>query len=301
MKHGVSGVVALAFAFQSGLATAQQEPVRLAPASNWNLDYSEDSCALRRLFGEEGQRVFLEMRQFGPSSELVTTISSADFDRRSRMNSFSIMFAPDDAPVDDISPMGIESETFGEGALFTTSLLRHQQRELADALIRSQQIALAVTEERRDAREAEIEGMQVSGLFRQSVYLQTGSLHPAMIGMRACIDELLGHWGIDADAHRTLLRPVQSVNQDQWARELINRYPTTQLMRGDQAYVRIRLNVSVEGRATECAVQSRFNDERFDELACELLMEHSRFEPALDGNGAPIPSFWQTAVIYRIS
>lgn len=301
IKHVILGVLAAMFALQPAQVSAQQEPVRLAPSMNWNLDYAEDSCALRRLFGPEGQQVFLTLRQYGPSAEPTMTVSSADFRRRGSLRDLAITFAPDDAPDTDHMPMAIEVEGFGEGVLVSTSLYRASQREFSSALLNSQQIALAVADEVRDAREAEIDGIAISGLFRQPVFLETGSLHRAMTAMRSCIDELLNHWGVDAEAHRSLLRPVQPVDQERWARELIERYPSNLLRRGEQAYVRIRLNVSVEGRATSCAVQSRLNDAEFDELACELLIQHSRFNPALDGNGDPIPSFWQTAVIYAIS
>jgi len=217
------------------------------------------------------------------------------------MRRLAVTFAPDDAPLDDDHPMSIEIEGFGEGIMIDVSLRSAGQRELSAELYDRQQVALAVSDDERDARESEIEGIRITGLFNQEVYLETGSLHPAMDAMRMCVDELLNHWGIDAEAHRSLLRPVRSIEQERWSRELIDRYPRNLLRRGEQAYVRIRLNVSVEGRATDCAVQSRLNDTQFDELACELLIEHARFEPALDGDGLPIASFWQTAVIYSIN
>lgn len=282
-------------------AQSRDDVVSLAPATNWNLDYAEDSCALRRLFGEEGQEVYLTLRQYGPSSGFDTTISSADFRRRSHMRGLEITYAPDSRPDDDFEPMGIEVEGFGDGVMVSTSLLPAHQRELSNDLQRSQQVALAVTDEARDAREAEIEGIEFSGLFRQPIFLETGSLHPAMTAMRSCVDELLNHWEIDVEAHRDLLRPVRSLDQENWVRPIIENYPSAMLNRGEQAMVRVRLNVSEEGRATACAVQSRINDETFDELACAMLLQHARFEPALDGDGNPIASFWQTAVIYRIS
>ncbi|MGB3166741.1 MAG: energy transducer TonB [Alteraurantiacibacter sp.] len=277
------------------------EPTTLAPVMNWNVDFAEDSCALRRMFGEEGQRVYLELRQYEPGNPLVAMVASNDFDRLNRPRDFSFSFAPDAEFQEVDFPMGIDSDDLGKGAMFYTSLMTAEQRALSGELRSGHSIPLAIEDKVRDTREAAITHVTVNGLFEEPIVLETGSIHPAMGVMRQCMDELVEHWGVDVEAHRTLLRTVQPLEMNSWVRRVQQYYPRSALMRGQQAYVRIRLNVSEEGRATDCAIQASFNEAVFDEAACRQLLRYSRFEPALDANGDPIASYWHTAVRYQVS
>ena len=70
-------------------ASAQYDDwLRLPQAGPWVMDYAEDSCALRSLFGEEGQQVYLELRQYQPGELMQLIVSSDDFRRRDRGFSF---------------------------------------------------------------------------------------------------------------------------------------------------------------------------------------------------------------------
>ncbi|WP_165853472.1 energy transducer TonB [Aurantiacibacter aquimixticola] len=292
-------MAALGLTFSSD-SQAQDEPIRLGPVTNWNLVYDDDSCALNRLFGEEGQRVLLSLRQFAPDEALTTTIASDDFRRRGQRRPATIGFLPDAEPERFQRPMPVETDNFGEGVMVQLSMLNDRQRGLSSELMNNQDLPLIVSDDSRDAREAEIYGLQVSDVFRQDVFLETGSMHPAMNAMRQCTDDMLVQWGVDVAAHRSLLRKVQPLEMDRWVRNIQARYPRNLAANGEQGVVRIRLSVSNEGSPTDCAVQSNFNNPTFDETACRELMDHARFEPALDRNGDPIDSFWQTSVIYQM-
>lgn len=69
---------------------------------------------------------------------------------------------------------------------------------------------------------------------------------------------------------------------------------------GQQAMLRVRLGVSAQGAPTECHMQLRMAEEDFEGTACEDLLEHARFEPALDAGGKPIASYWITAITYIV-
>ena len=122
-----------------------------------------------------------------------------------------------------------------------------------------------------------------------------------MAVMRSCLDDLLGHWGINVEAHRSLMRQVKPRDMERWVRPIIRNYPSEMLRTGEQGVVRIRLNVSAEGEPTDCSVQLPMSHDTFDEEACAQLLRYAEFEPALDGNGAPIASYWTTSVIYAIN
>ncbi len=55
-----AGVPAVALVAMAPPAAAQDDNAyMLAPASHWNLDMAEESCGLQRVFGPEGNQVYL--------------------------------------------------------------------------------------------------------------------------------------------------------------------------------------------------------------------------------------------------
>ena len=69
------------------------DPPELAPSSNWTLDYAEDSCALRRMFGQDKNQAYLELRRFEPGMGLQVTFASNRM-RIENPASFSFRFEP---------------------------------------------------------------------------------------------------------------------------------------------------------------------------------------------------------------
>ncbi len=293
------GIVAAASVLASPASLrADEASILLPPTSAWNADYAEDSCALRRTFGNGDQNAYLELRQFAPDTETQVIVSSDQ--QRLRTRRLGLTFVPDSEAILPTNVMQVEVGEFGKGFISTIVLLPAELREPVAASQYQQSLGYRGqwSDEERDAREAEITGLAVTHGFRRDFTLQTGPMHQPMEVMRHCLDELLNHWGIDVEAHRSLLRPVQPVEMERWSRRVTERYPRHLAKTGEQAVVRIRLNVSATGSPTDCAVQIPMSDTDFNELACSLLLEHARFEPAIDGNGDPIASYWLTSIIY---
>ncbi len=156
------------------------------------------------------------------------------------------------------------------------------------------------TAEERDAREAEISGLVVADSFERELRLETGPMRAPMVAMRACLDDLLVHWGIDAEAHRSLSRPVAPKDIESWARELQEKYPHRMVREGRSANVRVRLIVGPDGKPASCHLQMQVPHSDFSETACNGLMRHAQFEPALDAQGRAITSYYTTSIIYQI-
>jgi hypothetical protein len=348
----LAGAIA-AFALLAGSAAAQDR-IELEPASSWVMNYDDDSCALQRQFGPEGQQVFLEMRQFAPREELQVTTASKDF--ALRRGDFSVRVEPIDSVPRPIA--GLFNIALGEGytgRLFplsltageaeydelyshfvdTTPVLFDEQRKLlyegkdlwgkaASAQGRARERAfrdfqrLTTRDDyqaasRRAARAfrqtksyqdyfarlaAEVTGIGFYDAFDRPVYLRTGGLQDAMEAMNRCLDELVAHWGIDVEAHRTLTRAVEPQDYDKLVREVMEDYPREMARRRIPAYVRVRLDVSAEGMPTGCHMQSAINDESFERKACGNMMRFARFYPALDAQGSAIRSYYQLSVVY---
>ncbi len=273
------------------------DAVRLSPSTPWNLEYAEEGCVARRLFGEVGQQTYFALHRYSPKDGLRLTIASDDLDRRIRR--IGVTFLPN--TVRDWEHDGayrITVDEWGEGILANVTLLDEIQQQLASN--RETRGDPRLSDEAVHAREAEVDGVLVEGVFRDPVYLSTGSLGPIMGAMRTCLDDLVESWGIDMEVQQTLSRPVVPKDARRWTRIISENYPRTELSRGQQAYVRARMIVSEEGLPTSCVVQNLMNDESFNILACELLMKNARFEPALDANGVPVRSYWTTAIRYQI-
>lgn len=294
----LTAVMALGLGLFAG-HSAQAETITLEPHSNWTLDYGDDSCALRRDFGGAESPVFLEMRQYSPDSSMQMLVASAHHTRRRNSSDYrrqrtrQIRFLPDEE--------GRSADGFyinfpdDIGGITFTATLRTAEYLPSAEVPRPEWPDAA-----RDEREAQVYAIEIANVFRDDLILQTGRLHAPMEAMRTCLDELLTHWGVDVEAHRTLTRKAVPLNMVEWAREVQEVYPRSMLNGREQASLRIRLDVSPEGRATGCHMQTRLGEEEFEHTACRILMANARYEPALDAQGQPIASYHVLQVVYQI-
>ncbi len=287
-------------------AQARDEPLRLAPAAPWVMDYADDSCALRRDFGNAETLVYLEMRQFEPGQlgyQFIVASGQLRLAHYSSAQDVAVRFHPDDGATVAGAAFNMEFPNDVKGVTFSTSLMAHQY-DLVNQIDGTEERAAAYEALAQTidlpVREREVTAIEVIEGFRTPVVLETGSLAAPMQAMRTCLDELLTHWGIDAEAHRTLQQRVVPIDQEQWASEIANGYPPGMGWRGAQAVLRIRLDVTTEGRAGGCHMQSRLGNEEFERTACNLLLEHARFTPAIDASGAAITSYHILTVIYTM-
>ena len=52
-----------------------------------------------------------------------------------------------------------------------------------------------------------------------------------------------------------------------------------------------RLSIDAQGRVTHCAVTQSSGDAEYDAVTCRLVEQRSRFAPARDAHGKPVPSY----------
>lgn len=281
---------------------AAEERHLLAPNSSWVLEYDDDSCALQRGFEADEQTVFLEIRQFEPGPAFQLTLASADFEVRRALP--EIRYG-DDADVWEAENASIAN--FGDdlrGVVLNDSMfpasLKEELQELDpnERQLRHHDLYRNLLTIRE--RENSIQSIGIAGSFRNEVTLQTGEMREPMDAMRLCMDELLTHWGIDAEAHQSLSRPALPRDYDRAAQRVIQIYPTSMLRQGNNARLRVRLAISEEGEVTGCHLQVPIEHDEFREAACRSL-GRARFEPALDQDNNPIASFWTTTISYYVN
>ncbi|QZH74332.1 MAG: energy transducer TonB [Erythrobacter sp.] len=272
------------------LAQEAGTPVlELDPASPWNLDYADDSCALMRGFGAENQRVLFELRQFSPGETARMMVASDQLELSRRTPAIaSIPGEPSELP----APTFITGESNMRGFYGRVSPLSRGVE--GEAIYRLDDAA-------RNARESEIRGFQIDNAFAQPVFLKTGSMHAAMEALRTCMDELITGWGVDLAILGALTRPPTPLDRQAWTRQIINHYPRRALAQGREASLAVTLLINAEGRVERCAIFNALTNEDFAAVACAALAEYARFEPALGPQGEPTFGFWSSNVIYSIS
>jgi len=106
----------------------------------------------------------------------------------------------------------------------------------------------------------------------------------ALAAQRQCMSEVAREWGLDLAARAALRRRVQGNNGLGFTS---NDFPPEMLDSVSQARVVLRIDVSATGRATACAAVASSGSAAIDRRACAVVMERSRFTPALDAAGAP--------------
>lgn len=294
----------MALAVTAGLASgapalAKNDALLLEPVSNWTLDYAVDSCALRRTFAQGERRMTLEMRQFEPNGGSTQFIfASSDIRSKSsgNPNNVKLRYIPDAEEIKPRFVFGMSWESGAEGISFLSSL------DGSDSLDEEEKDKIGDAEMGRVLleREETITGIAVRNAFRDDIQILTGTLAKPMAAMRICLDELMGHWGIDVEAHRTLSKPLERVNFRRWARAISNDYPEALYELGEQGVLRVRMSVSADGKATACNIQSQLGKDEFREKACDLMLSRAEYSPALDAQGNPIASFDILSIFYVV-
>ena len=251
----------------------------LPPRSDWTVDYADESCALQRDFGAGDEVVHLEFRQFAPDTPMQVLVASPTLGVRRVAFIPRIHFSSDAQPHVPQGYLRVSYPGGVRGVMFIDTL------RAGDDRMRYHVEQSLWPAEDRAGRERAITWIAVEDTFRDDVRLATGNLHAPMEALRTCLDELLTHWGIDAVAHRSLLRPVRPLAMEAWSQDVREVYPREKLGARQNARLRIRLEVSADGRAVNCHMQHMLGEEGFEQTACNVLIANARFEPALDADG----------------
>lgn len=292
MRATLSATAALAVAI-SHPATAQGR-VELAPSSDWTLDYADDSCALRRMFGTGEDQAYLELRRFAPGTGLLAIVASNRMDPRNPPRvRYRFNQAGDwqDVP----APLNATLDTGFRGVIFEPSFVSIPELEgiddPAERAAEARKLDLKTIEVRQAAT---TDSISVSGAFRRELTLRLGKLDAPIAALQACIDELVTHWNIDVEAHKTLSRPASPI--DMAAASSMLGYPPKMARRSMPGLVHVRLAIDETGRITGCSIQMPLSDPEFAASSCADIQSAFEFEPALDKDGKPIASYWLTKV-----
>jgi TonB family protein len=119
----------------------------------------------------------------------------------------------------------------------------------------------------------------------------------AVTAHRECVADAARAWGIDEAAQRAATRWPRSTNHYGLSD---TDYPPQLIDDGVQGRTVVRLTVSADGRATECATVASSGAPALDERTCQSILGRARFAPALGADGRPValryvvPVLWLT-------
>lgn len=259
------------------------------PSSPWQVDFGIEKCRLARYLGEGEDRHIVLFDQYWPSESFGMTVSGPGFERfRSRHRTW-LSFSRDQEP--------LRTEPFA-GAV----------EGVGGAVIYSR-VHLETGTETRDEKRTQLPqldtalGDKVSYVHLKqggrNVLLNTGSLGEGFKLLNSCTQQLLKDWGLDPAKHLTAQRLVRWTNEEDVTRRIQNDYPRSALFAGEQGIVRMRVMVSEAGEVTDCSIVNATTLEALESPACQEMMK-AEFDPALDANGAPFPSYFATSIVYQI-
>lgn len=291
--------VALALGSGAG-AASRGEPLRFAPSSAWHLHYAEDSCRLSRAFGEGSRTVLLTMERFRPGDAFRLVLAGHPLHRANSGDEAKLRFGPAE-PEQALEFLGGKvgelPALYFQGEMRIAPLTETEE-ELRKGLERRAKAHLFKAADLEPKRAEAVEHLYFDAPRLSPMILETGSLGAAFLALERCTDELLTHWGIDVEKHRSLSREATPTGSPgSWLQS--SDYPAKAFWRGQQAVVNVRLIVDPQGLVSGCRIQQATQGDGFEEAVCRGLMRRARFEPALDAEGKPISSYYGSSVIFR--
>jgi len=290
--------LALGLALCASIASpllAKDDELVFAPSSPWTVDYDADSCALRRMFDSGEERAYLEIRRFAPGWGLQTTVASSRAGARLHPNT-RFRFTDDEDWQSPGLGLSVTLTSGLRGVIIEPSFVDQSEWQAIEdeaereAYFRSIDFRAI---ERQQA--AAIDSISVRGLGPEFT-LRLGNLEAPIGALQDCVDELITHWNIDVEAHKTLTRRAWPVDRDASSRML--GYPPRMVRQRMPGLVNVRLSIDETGRITGCSIQMPLSDPDFEESSCADIQHAFEFEPALDKDGKPISSYWITKIIF---
>lgn len=269
--------------------SAADEARALAPAGEWTLASDTESCTMSRQFGAAADGVSFRLRLFSPGGRYrVVLYGPALPQRDSGLLKFDYRFEPDPA---SIAGTGVLSKANGVSMVSFLSSLESSAVAALDPAERARRGPLEAM-----ARVATVNQFVISFSRGRPLALPLGTMTEPLAQLDACAQDLPRKWGLDPAVQQSLQRRAIPIAQESWLGP--GSYPWSFLRNGQSMIVNLRMVVDASGAPSECVVQAPKTQSGAETLTCREIMETARFEPALDGAGDPVPSYFATSIFY---
>jgi TonB family protein len=307
--RAVSGAISAIFAAillagaSSAVAAKEREPVVLEPSSPWNLNYGDDSCRLIRSFGEGKDAHVMFFEVVGPSMQFGLTLAGPQM-RHFRSERHTPLQFGDSLPGHITEPQVGDLKSIGPAVIYGSIGLVPEAEDGSDDEaqpdpIIAPSIELGTLPQINLDEAGQANFVQLSQRNRP-VRFETGNLMEPFKALNICAGHLLETWGLDLEEHKTRIKAPEFANEDKVIWRLKRDYPDMALVRGQQAYFKMRLLIDEKGRVSNCFLFNQTEASSLDSPACKY-MEKAEFEPALDSNGEPMESYYLNTILYAIN
>jgi hypothetical protein len=281
----------------SSQAGAQDNPV-LEPSSAWLLDYGEESCSLLRTFGTGDAMTRVLLTSYGSwVGQRLVVVGAAVPRSSAAIGNVHYTLLPEGIQRDGRALLGRSGDSpavsFG---VRIAPFDPDRTDEEEDVTSSEWQERAAEPDGPVPSFEAAVEGLRVVFDDHSTADFHLGSMGKPLEALRTCVDDLLASWGLDPVEQKARTR--NATPDESTVARVQRRYPSDMLRSGTGAYVPVRVMVDAEGQATSCVIQEQGIDQAFADATCDGLRRIYR--PALDAEGQPIDSVFQTAVVYMI-
>lgn len=278
----ISCAIALIIPSAQGVAK-DADTLIFDPTSPWNVDYSNDSCSLRRTYGSGDLTLVSQFEMRGPSDFLKVLLASREI--KTHKGKVSYRFDPDDTL--HVPPNAtVQASSDGvQGVRFTAILGR---------ALPKQSLGLeASARQSRDRQEleAKISGLTLVGGFEKDIFVRTGPMNDAMDALRTCRDDLFVSWGFDPSLDDAVAAPASRIDSVGLARRVMQAYPKELGRLGVSASVNVLVSIDKAGQLMKCYAHNQGPNPEFEKAACDTLMRYARYEPARDADDNPTESF----------
>jgi len=258
--------------------------IQLDRIGKWEVNYDADACHLLARLGQGEQETILRITRFQPQDSFDLTI----YGKPLRYSGTNVNVTVD---------FGLQPEPIKRGGMLGTIgkdipllIINHVRLDGWDGWGKSTS-QTAPLPEVTPQQEASVSGFNLEIQRRKRLRFETGSMAAPMEAMRACLTDLIKHWGYDpiAQAQR-IQEPTPIGSPGDWL--VTSDYPTEAVYGGKQGIVQFRLDIDETGKATGCHILYRTNPDEFADITCRNIMRRARLQPALDAQGKPIKSYY---------
>ncbi|WP_230280895.1 hypothetical protein [Croceicoccus sp. Ery15] len=266
------------------LAKEPPEEVIFEPSTDWLVDFAENRCLLTRLF-KSGEREFrLQFVQYQPGDAIHLLMASEKKFGRSKFRA-RVGTSTDFREYESYHTLDWDSVP----AAFVSLSLRPRLPDVNDENARP-----IWTDREREELTAAMERLEVE-IRGERLVVKTGSLRAPMSVMDRCTDNLVESWGIDIAAHANLTRRAAPVDYRDMFDKMIDAPQFRSKHAPDNLIAVVRVDLDEAGLPTGCHTYDDMSYDKLDEFVCEVLMEDTKFLPALDSEGNPIASYYMTS------
>jgi len=290
----------LAITVQPGPSHAAELVLANAPGSNWMIDGAQDSCRMLRDFGEGEDKVTLLITQWAPGKTFSLMLAGRPVRRFDASRVVQVQFGDAAGPLGPY-PLPAAKGTMGDAGtalIFSTVHLTQPPPEGMDPAARPAEYGTAAPALPPAAMAAADRIELVQG--RDRLRLQPSRLGDALTILDHCSQQRMAEWGLDAEAHRTMIQQPEPLNLHDMARRVSRYYSLAARMRGEQGNLHMRMLVDEAGTATDCTITAASDNSRIITNACEQFTAEGLFLPALDADGKPMKSFYATSILFRM-